>query len=101
MSEIVNQLEQNTTAEAPAGTGEYILVLATGPRDGGEMQRSISEVKPGALVRVATGPEGIRGFRATEFVMTEAFRSQRAVRMFLAAEAATRLAIPTHTQMGI
>lgn len=85
----------------PAGTGEAILVLAVGPRDGGEMQRAISEVKPGALVRVATGPEGIAGFRATEFVMTQAFRSQRTVRMILAAEGAAARVVPTHMQKGL
>lgn len=99
--QIVDQLEAKITTEAQAGEGERIVVLAVHTQDGHEMRKAIREVKPGADVLLATGPRDIGGYRATEFVMTEPFRSQRSIRMLLAAEHATRRAIPTHVQKGL
>jgi len=63
-----------------------ILVLAVSELDGQSMQRDALEVHPKADIVIATDPRSIDGLQPDEFVMTEAFASQRSVRMIMATQ---------------
>lgn len=82
----------------PAGTGETILILAVGMRDGIDMEKAIAEVKPGALTRVVTEPRQLDGLQADEFVLTQEFSAQRSIRMLYGAQRTTNR---VRTQKGL
>lgn len=58
-----------------------IAVLAIGMRDGIDMEKSIKEVRPEAVVRIVSEARAADGMRVDEFVMTQEFASQRSIRL--------------------
>lgn len=102
LAELATYHDPVESPKPPAGTGETVIILAiSAARDGLEMRRALREVKPGAEALIVTEMRDIEGQPATEFVMTGAFRSQRSIRLLLAAETATQRVVPTHTQKGL
>lgn len=83
-----------------------ILILAVSEMDARLMKKDIEdyatdqEWEGGVEVIVATDPRSIEGLVFDEFVMTEAFASQRSVRMILATQRGLRKG-PTSTQKGL